>query len=60
MGMARHPQSTQNNKFVISLKKKKKEGRDKYLLHEVNHQSFLQASSIVFTCYSQACSKYPE
>ena len=57
VGLARHAQSTQNNKLAISSQNKV---RDKYdFLHEDKYQSFLQASSIVFTGHSQACPKFP-
>ena len=61
MGTARHAQSTQNNKFAMSLLYFKKKVRDKCdFLHEDKHQTFLQAGSIVFTVHSQVCSNYPK
>ena len=49
MGVARYTQSSQNNKFAISLQYFKKEVRDKLdFLHEDKHQSFPQANSIFF------------
>ena len=57
VGVDGRSQSTQNNTFAVSLK----EVRDKYdFLLEDKHESFLQASSIVFTDHSKACPNYPK
>ena len=41
MGMIKHPQSTQSNKFAVSLQYLKKEVRDKtHFLHADKHQRF--------------------
>ena len=43
MGMVKHSQSSQNNKFAMSLQYLKKEVRDEVnFLHVDKHQSFLQ------------------
>ena len=61
IGFDGHAQSTQNNKFAISLKYSKKEVRDKYhFLHGYKHQSFLQAGSVLFTGLSQTYPKHPK
>ena len=62
VGVASHAQSTQNNKFKITISQQylKKEMKDKFdFLHEDKHQSFQQADIIVFGGHSQAWPKYP-
>ena len=45
--IARYPQSTQNNKFVISLQYLKKEGRNEVnFLHADKHQTFPQVDLV--------------
>ena len=59
--VARHDQSTQNNKFAISLQYLKKELRNEdNCLHEDKHQSFLQVDTIIFGACGQTCPKYPK
>ena len=43
MEMVKHPQSSQNSKFAMSLQYLKKEVKDEvYFLHADKHQSFLK------------------
>ena len=47
MGVARHAQITQNNKFAISLQYLEKEVSDKiYFLHADKHESLLQIDTL--------------
>ena len=47
--MARHAQSTQSNKFAISLKYLKKQGRDEVgFCHADKHETFVQVCIINF------------
>ena len=49
LGVARHTQITQNNKFAISLQYFQKKVSDKVdLLHTYKHESFLQIDTIIF------------
>ena len=60
MGVVRYVQSTQNNKFAISLQYLEKERRnDVDFLQEDKYQSLLQSNTIVFGGYSQTWTKYP-
>ena len=53
---ARHPQSTQNTMFVISLQYLKNEGRAEVaFLHADKHQTILQVDRVNFGGYDQAC-----
>ena len=52
--IARHAQSTQNYKFVISLQYLKKEGRDE-VVHEDKHQTMLQVGT---GGHGQLCPNY--
>ena len=60
MSVARHTYSTQNNKYAVSLQYVKKE-----LIYEIDdlhddiRESLLQADSIIFYGFSQACPNYP-
>ena len=56
--MARHAQTTQNNKFAISLQYLKKVMSDEVdFMHADQHESFLQIDTIVFDGDGQA---FPE
>ena len=59
--ITRHAQSTQNNKFVISLHYLKKEGRDEVdFYHADKHQTNLQVDVINFGGHDKACPYYPK
>ena len=61
MGVARHAQSAQNNKFAISQQYFKKEVSDVFdFSHDDKHQIFLQVDINIFGGHSQACPKYPK
>ena len=61
LAMARHAQSTQNNKFAVSLQDLKKEGRIELdFMHADKHQIFLQVETISFVGHGQSCPKYPK
>ena len=61
LAMARHAQSTQNNKFAVSLQDLKKEGRVELdFMHADKHQIFLQVETINFGGHGQSCPKYPK
>ena len=50
MWVARHAQSTQNNKFTISLQNLKENVKDEVdFLPADNHQSFLQIDTVIFS-----------
>ena len=55
-GLTKHFQSTQSNKFALSLKYLKKDGVH-FLLAD---KQFLQAGIIIFDVSDQACPKYPK
>ena len=58
VAIARHGQSTQNDKFEISLQYFKKEGRNEFdFLHADKIQNFLQVGVINFGGYGQSCPK---
>ena len=59
--VARHAQTTLNNKFAISLQYYKKEVIDKvnFLLAD-KHQSFLQIDTMIFEDDGQALPKFPK
>ena len=60
MGIIKLSQSTQSNKFAISLQYLRKEVRDGvYSLHANKHQ-FLQVGMIVFDGSGQTCPNYPK
>ena len=60
MGVARHAQSTQNNKYVVSLQYLKKElSYEVDVLHADKHESLLQVDSIIFDGFGQAYPNYP-
>ena len=56
IGMAKHSQSSQNNKFEMSVKNLKK--KIKIFLHADKHQSFLQGDIIITDGHDQAFLKY--
>ena len=56
MGLTKHFQSTQSNKFALSLKYLKKDGVH-FLLAD---KQFLQAGIIIFDGSDQTCPKYPK
>ena len=61
LGVARHAQITQNNKFSISLQYLKKKVRDEVdLLHLYEHGNFLQIDTIIFDGDGQAFPKFPK
>ena len=61
LGVARHAQSTQNNKFTISLQYLKKNVSDEAdLLHAYKHERFLQIDIMIFDRDGQAFSKFPK
>ena len=58
--IARHAQSSQNSKFVISLQYLKKEGRDEVdFLHADKNQIIRQFDTINLGGHGQACLNYP-
>ena len=58
MDMIKHSQSTESNKFTVSLQYLKKEVRNGvHFLHANKHQ-FLQVAFIVFNGSGQTCPKY--
>ena len=60
MGVSRHAQEIQNNKFAVPLQYLKKElSYEVDVLHVGKHESFLQVDSIIFDGFSQTCPKYP-
>ena len=59
--IARHAQSSQNNKFAISLQYVQKEMSDEvYFLHEDKHQNFLQIDTMIFDGDGQEFLKFPK
>ena len=56
MCLARHVQSTQNNKFTISLQYRKENVRDEvdFLLAD-KRQRFLQSDTVILSVCGQAC-----
>ena len=59
MGMARHAESTQNNKYAVLLQYLKKElNYEVDVLHADKHEGILQVDSIIFDGFGQACPKY--
>ena len=57
----RYAQSTQESKFVISLKYLRNEVGDELdFLHADKHQTFLQVDTINISGHDQACSNYPK
>ena len=59
MGMVKHFQSSQNNKFAMSFQYLKEEFRDELdFLHVDKHQNFLQGDTIIIERHDQAFSKY--
>ena len=61
LGVARHAQITQNNKFAISSQcLKKKMSDDVDLLHAYKHEGFLQIETMIFDGDGQAVPKFPK
>ena len=59
--IVRHVQSTQNNKFTISLEYLKKNVKDEVdFLPADKHQIFLQIGTIILGVCGQACPSYPK
>ena len=57
--VARHAQSTKNNKFAISLQYLKENMKDEiYFLHVDKHQSFLQIDAMAFDGDGQVFPKF--
>ena len=57
--MTRDVQTTQNNKFAISLQYLKKEVSDEVdFLHANKHESFLQIGAMIFNGHNQAFTKF--
>ena len=61
MCVAKHVQSSQNNKFAISMQYLKKEMSDEVdFLRADKHESFLQINTMIFGGDGQAFSKFPK
>ena len=61
LGVARHGQITQNNKFSISLQYLKKKVSDEVdFLHLYEHGNFLQIDTMLFDGDGQAFPKFPK
>ena len=59
--VARHAQSTQNNKFAISLQHLKENIKDEVdFWSEDKHQRFLQIDTVILSVCDQACPNYPK
>ena len=59
--VARHAQSTQNNKLAIFLLYLKKEVNDEVdFLHADKHDSFLQTNTMIFDGDGQVFPKFPK
>ena len=59
--VARHAQSTQNNKFSISLENCKKNVKDEVDFKPAyKHQRIIQVDTIILGLCGQACSNYPK
>ena len=58
MCVARHGQSTQNNKFAVSLQYLKEKVNDEVPAY--NHQSFFQNDTDILGVCGQACANYPK
>ena len=59
--VARLVQSTQNNKFELSLQYVKKKGKNRVdFLPADKHQRFLQIDAIILGVCGQACPIYPK
>ena len=59
--IARHAQSTQNNKFAISLQYLKKDLKNEVgFLFVDKRQRFLQIHTIILDVCGQACPNYPK
>ena len=61
LGVVGHSQSTQNNKFSISLQYHKKKVSDEVdLLHAYKYESFLQIDNMIFDGDGQAFPEFPD
>ena len=61
MCVARHAQSTQNNKFAISLQYLKENVKNEVdFLPADKYQRFLQIDTIILGAGDQACPNYPK
>ena len=61
LGVVRHAQIIQNNKFAISLQYlKKKVSNELDLLQAQKHESFMQTDAMVFDEDSQASPMFPK
>ena len=59
--VAKHAQSTQNNKFAISLQYVRENLKDEVdFLPADKHQRFLQIDTITLGVCSQTCPNYPK
>ena len=59
MGVARHAQSTQNNKYAKSLEYLKKElSYEVDVLDDDKHESLLQVDSVIFDIFGQVYPNY--
>ena len=59
--VARHPQNTQNNKFVVSLQYLKENVKNEVdFLPADERQRFLQIDNIILSACGQACLNYPK
>ena len=61
MCLVRHAESTQNNKFAVSLQYIKENMKDEIdFLPGDEHQRFLQIDTIILGVRGQACPNYPK
>ena len=61
MCVARHAQSTQSNKFEITLQYLNQNVKDEVeFLSADKHESFLQGDNITLGVRNQACPEYPK
>ena len=60
IGMIKHSQNTQSNKFALSLKYLKKKLGMGFILHLQINLKLLQAGSIIFDGSGQTYPKYPK
>ena len=57
--VVRHAQSTQNDKFALSLQHLKERARDEVdCSHADKHQNFHQVDTVIFVGCGQACPKH--
>ena len=61
LSIGRHSQSTQNNKFAISLLYLKENLKDEVdFLPAGKHQKLLQIDTLILVVWGQACPTYPK